>query len=82
MCADSSGGKGLFLGVFFLVSVSNDGGTVYDVRVEDGRLFYENRCFHKGQQVFVESKEHGQERWVCQGCSLCFSTRLTLSYNK
>ena len=47
------------------VAVANsDGGSVCDVRVEDGKLFYENKWFHKGQQVFVESKEHGQERLV------------------
>ena len=43
-------------------AVSSDGGSVCDVRVEEGKLFYENKWFHKGQQVFVESKEHGQER--------------------
>lgn len=42
----------------------NDGGSVCEVRVEDGKLLYENKWFHKGQQVFVESKEHGQERYV------------------
>ncbi len=43
--------------------VSNDSGTMYEVRVEEGKLFYENKWFHKGQNIFIESKEHGQERY-------------------
>ena len=57
--------------------VGSDGNTVYDAYIEDGKLFYDNRwylsCslytsslssyrFHKGQMIFIESKEHGQER--------------------
>lgn len=41
---------------------NNEGGIIYEARIEDGRVFYENRWFHKGQHVFIESKEHGQER--------------------
>jgi len=37
-------------------------GAVCNVYVEDNRLFYENKWFHKGQHIFIESKEHGQER--------------------
>ena len=43
---------------------------VYEARVEEGRLCYEGKWFHKGQQIFVVSKEHGQERYkvcVCVG---------------
>jgi hypothetical protein len=47
---------------FPCAAVTNDSGTLFNVRVEDGKLFYENKWFHKGQLVFVESKEHGQER--------------------
>ena len=39
-----------------------DGGVIYEARIEEGRLCYETKWFHKGQQVFVVSKEHGQER--------------------
>ena len=46
----------------YRVAPASDAGTLVNVRVEDGKLFYENKWFHKGQQVFVESKEHGQER--------------------
>lgn len=42
----------------------NDGGAVYEARIEDGKLFYENRWFHKGQHIFIDSKEHGQESGV------------------
>jgi Sin3 histone deacetylase corepressor complex component SDS3 len=41
----------------------NDGGAVYEARIEDGKLYYENRAFHKGQHIFIDSKEHGQERY-------------------
>lgn len=50
-------------------AVASDGGTLFNVRVEDGKLFYENKWFHKGQQVFVESKEHGQESGVVTSIS-------------
>lgn len=50
-------------------AVAGDGGTLFNVRVEDGKLYYENRWFHKGQQVFVESKEHGQESGVVTSIS-------------
>lgn len=43
-------------------AASSDSGTLFDVRVEEGKLHYEGKWFHKGQQVYVESKEHGQER--------------------
>lgn len=42
--------------------LNSDGGTLFDVRVEEGKLYYEGKWFHKGQQVYVESREHGQER--------------------
>jgi len=31
--------------------------TPTDVRIEDGKLFYEKRWFHRGQPVYVEGKE-------------------------
>ena len=42
---------------------SNDGGAIYEARIEEGKLYYESRAFHKGQHIFIESKEHGQERY-------------------
>ena len=45
------------------VATSGSGGLIYEAKIEDGKLFYENRWFHKGQHIFIESKEHGQERW-------------------
>jgi Sin3 histone deacetylase corepressor complex component SDS3 len=42
----------------------NDGGAVYEARIEDGKLYYENRAFHKGQHIFIDSKEHGQESGI------------------
>ena len=44
------------------VATSGGGGLIYEAKIEDGKLFYENRWFHKGQHIFLESKEHGQER--------------------
>lgn len=44
------------------VAMSGGGGVIYEAKIEDGKLFYENRWFHKGQHIFIESKEHGQER--------------------
>ncbi len=41
-----------------------EGGVVYEARIEDGRLFYEGKWFHKGQHIFIVSKEHGEERCV------------------
>ncbi|XP_041456266.1 sin3 histone deacetylase corepressor complex component SDS3-like isoform X2 [Lytechinus variegatus] len=32
----------------------------YNVRIEDGKLFYEKRWFHRGQNVYVESKDMGK----------------------
>ncbi|XP_028396570.1 sin3 histone deacetylase corepressor complex component SDS3-like [Dendronephthya gigantea] len=34
--------------------------THYDIRVEDGKLFFDRRWYHRGQQVYVESKENGK----------------------
>lgn len=45
------------------VATSGAGGLIYEAKIEDGKLFYENRWFHKGQHIFLESKEHGQERY-------------------
>ncbi len=44
-----------------------ESGPVYEARIEEGRLCYESKWFHKGQQIFVVSKEHGQERCVLSG---------------
>lgn len=46
------------------VATSGGGGLIYEAKIEDGKLFYENRWFHKGQHIFIESKEHGQERYT------------------
>lgn len=51
-------------GIESFSAVNNEVGTVYEARVEDGKLFYENKWFHKGQHIFMESKEHGQERYI------------------
>lgn len=34
--------------------------SLYDIRVEDGKLFHDRRWYHRGQQVYVESKESGK----------------------
>lgn len=31
-----------------------------EVRIEDGKLYYEKRWFHRGQPIYVESKESGK----------------------
>ncbi|KAI0227575.1 Sin3 histone deacetylase corepressor complex component SDS3 [Lamellibrachia satsuma] len=33
---------------------------VYEARIDDGRLYFDKRWFHRGQGVFVESKELGK----------------------
>lgn len=39
-------------------AVANDNGTQYvETRIEDGKLLYEKRWFHRGQQIYVEGKE-------------------------
>lgn len=40
-------------------SILNDnGGNHYvETRIEDGKLLYEKRWFHRGQQVYVEGKD-------------------------
>lgn len=48
---------------------NNDGGAIYEARIDEGKLFYENRWFHKGQHIFIESKEHGQESGVISSIS-------------
>ncbi|XP_065889685.1 sin3 histone deacetylase corepressor complex component SDS3-like [Dysidea avara] len=45
-------------------TVNSDGTSVFEARIEDGKLFYDKRWFHKNQMVFIESKEHGQESGV------------------
>ncbi|KAL5477171.1 hypothetical protein EMCRGX_G023924 [Ephydatia muelleri] len=52
------------------VPVANgDGSPIYETRIEDGKLLYENRWFHKGQHIFIESKEHGQESGIITSIS-------------
>lgn len=51
------------------VATSGGGGMIYEAKIEDGKLFYENRWFHKGQHIFIESKEHGQESGVVTSIS-------------
>ena len=58
-----AGWDGVWYGIVG-VSGSGESGAVCNVHVEDSRLFYENKWFHKGQHIFIESKEHGQERCV------------------
>lgn len=49
-----------------------EGGVVYEARIEDSRLYYEGKWFHKGQHIFIVSKEHGQERYLyCVQVSMC-----------
>jgi hypothetical protein len=31
--------------------------TVFDARIEDGKLFYDKKWFHRGQNVLLESNE-------------------------
>lgn len=31
--------------------------TVYDAKIEDGKLFYDKKWFHRGQNVLIESNE-------------------------
>ncbi|XP_019633526.1 PREDICTED: sin3 histone deacetylase corepressor complex component SDS3-like [Branchiostoma belcheri] len=32
----------------------------YDARIEEGRLFYDKKWYHRGQTVYVESKDNGK----------------------
>ncbi|XP_013385354.1 sin3 histone deacetylase corepressor complex component SDS3 isoform X2 [Lingula anatina] len=34
--------------------------TAYEARIDDGKLYYDKRWFHKGQPVHLESKESGR----------------------
>jgi len=34
--------------------------SVYEARIDDGRLYFDKRWFHRGQPVFVESRETGK----------------------
>lgn len=39
-------------------SITSDNGCHYvETRIEDGKLLYEKRWFHRGQQIFVEGKD-------------------------
>jgi len=40
-----------------------------DTRIEDGKLFYEKRWFHRGQPVFVEGKELSRIQGVISSIS-------------
>ena len=51
--------------------MNGGGGVIYEAKIDDGKLFYENRWFHKGQHIFIESKEHGQERCVSLCVCMC-----------
>lgn len=46
-----------------------ESGVIYEARIEEGRLCYESKWFHKGQHVFVVSKEHGQESGIVTSIS-------------
>ncbi|KAL5016824.1 hypothetical protein ScPMuIL_006413 [Solemya velum] len=35
-----------------------------DIKIDDGRLYYDKRWFHRNQPVFVESKENGKTSGV------------------
>lgn len=38
--------------------LNESGGNQYvETRIEDGKLLYEKRWFHRGQQVYVEGKD-------------------------
>lgn len=38
-------------------TVSDNGTQYVETRIEDGKLLYEKRWFHRGQQIYVEGKE-------------------------
>ncbi|XP_015915964.1 sin3 histone deacetylase corepressor complex component SDS3 isoform X2 [Parasteatoda tepidariorum] len=40
-------------------SGSSDRGSSIEVRVEDGKLYYDKKWYHRGQQVYYEGKEVG-----------------------
>ncbi|XP_075154785.1 sin3 histone deacetylase corepressor complex component SDS3 [Haematobia irritans] len=37
--------------------ISDNGSQYVETRIEDGKLLYEKRWFHRGQQIYVEGKE-------------------------
>lgn len=42
-------------------SLSEDRGTNFEVKVEDGKLYYDKKWYHRGQQVYYEGKEVGSK---------------------
>lgn len=38
-------------------TMTNDTPPMVDTRIEDGKLLYERRWFHRGQSVYVEGKD-------------------------
>jgi len=40
-----------------------------EARIEDGKLFYEKRWFHRGQPVFVEGKDLPRTQGIISGIS-------------
>lgn len=42
---------------------------IYDVRVEEGKLHYEGKCYGKNQHIIVESKDRGVETAIISSIS-------------
>ncbi|GBM16315.1 Sin3 histone deacetylase corepressor complex component SDS3 [Araneus ventricosus] len=40
-------------------SSSDQRGTSIEVKVEDGKLYYDKKWYHRGQQIYYEGKEVG-----------------------
>jgi Sin3 histone deacetylase corepressor complex component SDS3 len=61
-------GKSNMLTKSHIQSNTSDGGT-YDAKIEDGKLYYNRKWFHKNQHVLLESVEHGQDCGVITAIS-------------
>lgn len=38
-------------------AISDNGNQFVETRIEDGKILYEKRWFHRGQQIYVEGKD-------------------------
>ncbi|XP_064620076.1 sin3 histone deacetylase corepressor complex component SDS3-like [Lineus longissimus] len=54
------GGKPLSRKPTMSHSTGTGGEMIHEARIDDGRLYFDKRWFHRGQPVFVESKEAGK----------------------
>ena len=43
---------------------TNNSDIIYDARIDDGRLYYDKKWFHRQQPVFVVSKDIGKDSYV------------------